>query len=89
MDNTEDGRYVDAMVALTKNTMKGSSVLPSSLLSLLYNFLCTMLSKTSGKDRHVRMIEKWATKDLRTPAPGIMSGVVALISVMDPGPIKG
>ena len=55
-----------------------------------------MLSKTSGKDRHVRMIEKWATKDLRTPkcylkiqAPGIMSGVVALISVMDPGPIKG
>ena len=52
---------------LDKNTMKGSFVLSSSLLSLLYNFLCTMLSKTSGKDRHMRMIEKWATKDLRTP----------------------
>ena len=36
IDNTVDGRYVDAVVALTENTMMGSSVLPSSLLSLLF-----------------------------------------------------
>ena len=54
----EDGRYVDAMVAWTENTMMGSSVLPSSLLLLLDNFIWTMLLKTSSKEGHMRVMEK-------------------------------
>ena len=58
-DNRQRWRWLDAMVALTENAMRGSFVPPSSLLSLLYNFIWPMLLKTSGKDRHMRVMEKW------------------------------